>query len=72
MGSATYIMRDFTRRNPPEFYGSEVEKVPQEFINEVYKVLMMMVVMLVGKAELSTYQHNYVAQTVSTNGKNGD
>uniref|UniRef100_M1E137 Cen12_3 n=1 Tax=Solanum tuberosum TaxID=4113 RepID=M1E137_SOLTU len=39
MGTAASRMRDFIKMNPPEFYGSKVEKDPQEFIDEVYKVL---------------------------------
>ncbi|WMV54781.1 hypothetical protein MTR67_048166 [Solanum verrucosum] len=40
----TCRVRAFTRMNPLEFYGSMVEEDPQEFIDEVYKVLMIMVV----------------------------
>lgn len=32
----------FTRMNPPKFHCSNVEEDPQEFIDEVYKVLMIM------------------------------
>ncbi|TMX04366.1 hypothetical protein EJD97_009392, partial [Solanum chilense] len=32
-------VRDFTRMNPPTFYGSKVEKDPQGFIDEVFKVM---------------------------------
>ncbi|WMV41472.1 hypothetical protein MTR67_034857 [Solanum verrucosum] len=35
-------VRDFTRMNPPEFHGSKVEEDPQEFIDKVNKVLMIM------------------------------
>ena len=28
-------LRDFTRMNPPTFYGSKVEKDPYEFIDEI-------------------------------------
>ncbi|WMV24617.1 hypothetical protein MTR67_018002 [Solanum verrucosum] len=35
-------VRDSTRTNPLEFHGSKVEENPQEFIEEVYKVLMIM------------------------------
>lgn len=37
-------MSDFTRMNPPKFHGSKVEEDPQKFIDEVYKVLMIIVV----------------------------
>ncbi|XP_055835162.1 uncharacterized protein LOC129903640 [Solanum dulcamara] len=32
-------VRDFAKINPPEFYGSKVEEDPQEFIDEVYKII---------------------------------
>ncbi|WMV38058.1 hypothetical protein MTR67_031443 [Solanum verrucosum] len=48
-------VRDFTRMNPPKFYGSKVEEDPQEFIDEVYKVLDIIGVTLVEKAELAAY-----------------
>ena len=35
---ASRIM-DFTRMNPPTFFGSKVEEDPQGFIDEVVKVL---------------------------------
>ena len=33
------VIRDFTRTNPPTFFGSKVEQDPQGFIDEVVKVL---------------------------------
>ena len=38
---ASYL-RDFTRMNPPTFYISKVDEYPQEFIDEVYKILYAM------------------------------
>ena len=35
-------IQDFTRMNPPVFYGSEVEEDPQEFIDQVLKVVTIM------------------------------
>ncbi|XP_069150699.1 uncharacterized protein [Solanum lycopersicum] len=35
-------LRDYTRLNPPTFYGSIVEEDPQEFIDEVLKLLLAM------------------------------
>ena len=35
-------LRDFTRMNPPTFYGSKFDNYPQEFVDEVYKVLYTM------------------------------
>lgn len=33
------MVGDFARINPLEFYGLRVDEGPQEFINEVYKVI---------------------------------
>uniref|UniRef100_M1DHB4 Gag-pol polyprotein n=1 Tax=Solanum tuberosum TaxID=4113 RepID=M1DHB4_SOLTU len=54
--TAASKVRDFTRMNPPEFRGSKMEEDPQDFIDEVYKVLMIMVVMPFEKAELAACQ----------------
>lgn len=35
-------VRDFMRMNPPVFHGSKVDKDPQEFIDEIYKILSIM------------------------------
>ena len=35
-------LMDFMRMNPPMFYGSKVNGDPQNFINEVYKILYAM------------------------------
>ncbi|WMV38632.1 hypothetical protein MTR67_032017 [Solanum verrucosum] len=48
--------------NPPKFYYSKVEKDPQEFIDEVYKILDIMGVTPIEKAELAAYQLKGVAQ----------
>jgi len=61
-GTLTSRVRDFTRMNPPEFYGSKVEEDPQEFIDKVYKVLTIMGMTLVEKAELATYHLKGVSQ----------
>ena len=42
VGIVATRVRDFTRMNPPEFHGTKVEEAPQEFIDEMYKVLMIM------------------------------
>ena len=44
-------LRDFTRMNPPTFYGSKVDEDPQEFIDEVYKILYAIGVSSSEKAE---------------------
>src|SRR5688572_12843615 len=49
-------IRDFTRMNPLVFYGSKVEEDPQEFIDQVLKVVTIMGVTCVEKAELAAYQ----------------
>ncbi|XP_049372511.1 uncharacterized protein LOC125837430 [Solanum verrucosum] len=61
-GTTTTRVRDFTRMNPPEFHGSKVEKDPQKFTNELYKVLMIMGVTPVEKAEFAAYQLKGVSQ----------
>ena len=35
-------IRDFTRMNPPTFFGFKVEEDPQGFIDEVFKVVYAM------------------------------
>lgn len=55
-------LMDFTRMNPPTFYGSKVKEEPQEFINEVYKILLAMGLSTSEKAESATYQLKDVSQ----------
>ncbi|WMV54708.1 hypothetical protein MTR67_048093 [Solanum verrucosum] len=62
---------DFTRMNPPEFYGSKVEEDPQEFIDEVYKIMIIMGVTQVEKAELAAYNLKGVAQILYNQWKEG-
>ncbi|WMV54906.1 hypothetical protein MTR67_048291 [Solanum verrucosum] len=62
VGTVAVRVRDFTRMNPHKFYGSKIEEDPQEFIDEVYKILVIMGVTLVEKAELAAYQLKWVAQ----------
>uniref|UniRef100_M1D9B2 Cen12_3 n=1 Tax=Solanum tuberosum TaxID=4113 RepID=M1D9B2_SOLTU len=62
VNSTALRVRDFMRMNPSEFYGSKVEEDPKEFIDEVYKVLVIMGVTSVEKAELAAYQLKGVAQ----------
>ncbi|WMV19776.1 hypothetical protein MTR67_013161 [Solanum verrucosum] len=62
VGTASSRMRDFIKMNPSEFYGFKVEEDPQEFIDEVCKVLAIMGVTSVGKAKLAAYQLKDIAQ----------
>ena len=55
-------VRDFMRMNPPVFHGSKVDEDPQEFIDEVCKILTIMDVGACEKAELAAYQLKGVAQ----------
>uniref|UniRef100_A0A0V0HR21 Putative ovule protein n=1 Tax=Solanum chacoense TaxID=4108 RepID=A0A0V0HR21_SOLCH len=64
VGTATSRVRDFTRMNPLDFHGYKVEEDPQEFIDEVYKVLMIMGVTQVGKEGVGAYQLKGVAQVL--------
>src|SRR5688572_6162053 len=45
-------VRDFTRMNPPVFYGSKVEEDPQEFIDQLLKIVNIMGVNPIEKVEL--------------------
>ena len=56
-------LRDFTRMNPPIFTGSKTSEDPQEFIDEVHKILVAMGATDIEKAELASYQLKDVAQT---------
>lgn len=37
-----YRLRDITRMNPPTFYGSRADEYPNDFLDEVYKILFSM------------------------------
>ncbi|WMV14300.1 hypothetical protein MTR67_007685 [Solanum verrucosum] len=58
----TARVRDFTRINPLKFYDSKVEEDPQEFIDEVYKILAIKGVTLVEKAKFTACQLKRVAK----------
>ena len=55
-------LRDFTCMNPPTFYGYKVDEDPQEFIDEVYMILLFIGLSTSEKVELATYQLKDVAQ----------
>ena len=56
-------LRDFMRMNPPMYFGSKIDEDPQDFLDEVYKILFVMVVSTTKKTELATFQLKDVAQT---------
>ena len=56
-------LRDFTRMNPPIFTGAKTSENPQDFIDEVHKILVAMGATDIEKAELASYQLKDVAQT---------
>lgn len=62
VNSATSRVMAFYRMNFLEFYASKVKEDPQRCIQQVYKVLDIMGVSSVEKAELSAYQLKDVAQ----------
>src|SRR5688572_24818818 len=49
-------IRDFTRMNPPEFHGFKSNEDPQDFIEEIFKIVDIMGVASSVKAELVAYQ----------------
>ncbi|TMW92098.1 hypothetical protein EJD97_013504 [Solanum chilense] len=57
----TSRIMDFTRMNPPTFYGFKVEEEPQGFIDEVFKVLNATGV---SSQEKAAYQLKVVAQVL--------
>ncbi|XP_049391580.1 uncharacterized protein LOC125856017 [Solanum stenotomum] len=63
-------LRDFVRMNPPVFLGSRVGENPQEFLDEVYKIVNAIVVSSREKAELVSYQLKKVVQVWLTQWKN--
>ena len=65
----TSRLRDFVRMNPPNFLVSKVGEDPQEFIDEVYKIVHAMGVTSWEKAEFVTYQLKNVAQVWYTQWK---
>ncbi|XP_049410542.1 uncharacterized protein LOC125873715 [Solanum stenotomum] len=53
---------DFVRMNPPRFLGFKVGEDPQEFLDELYKIVNAMGVTSIEKMELAAYQLKDVAQ----------
>ena len=58
----TSHLRDFTRMNPPMFYGSKVTEDRQYILDKVYKILFIIGVTSNEKVEQSTYQLKDMAQ----------
>ena len=56
-------LQDFTRMNPPIFIEAKTSEDPQEFVDEVHKILVDMGANDIEKAELASYQLKDVAQT---------
>lgn len=54
MGTVAAKERDFTGMNPHELYGSKVEEEHQEVIEEIYKILDIIGVTAIRKAESVT------------------
>ena len=63
VNTMTSRLRDFSLTNPPTFDWFKVDEDPQEFPDEIYKILCAMGVSSSKKAELATYQLNDVAKT---------
>ena len=53
--SITDRLRDFTRMNPPIFTGAKTSEDPQEFIDELHKILVAMGATDIEKTELASY-----------------
>uniref|UniRef100_M1DX92 Gag-pol protein n=1 Tax=Solanum tuberosum TaxID=4113 RepID=M1DX92_SOLTU len=62
VSTMTSRLRDFVRMNPPVFLGSKVGEDPQEFFDEVYKIVNAMEVTTIEIAKLAAYQLKDVAQ----------
>ena len=48
-------LQDFTRMNPPIFTGSKISKDPQDFVDEVHKILVAMGATYTEKADFASY-----------------
>ncbi|KAH0644862.1 hypothetical protein KY284_032746 [Solanum tuberosum] len=62
-------LRDFTRMNPLIFFGSNVGEDHQDFMEEVYKIIDVMGVTSIEKADLAAYQLKGVSQAWFTQWK---
>lgn len=57
-------VREITRINSSEFFGSKVGEDLKEFVKEIHKFMEIMGVALVEKEELVAYQLNYVSEVL--------
>ena len=57
----TSCMRDFTRVNPPMYFGSKVDEEPQDLLDEVNQILFFVGVSTTEKDQLAAYQIKDVA-----------
>ena len=64
LGSYNTRVGMFFRTNPPNFYGSKINQDPNNIIDEVYKVIEIMGVSSIEKAELAAYQLKHVAHVL--------
>ena len=56
-------LRDLTKMKPPIFLGSKVDEDPQDFLDEFYKIFVVMGVSTTKKTGLAAYPLKDVAQT---------
>ena len=56
-------LQNFTRINPHIFTGAKRSEDPQEFIDDVHKILVTIGATDIKKAELASYKLKDVAQT---------
>ena len=56
-------LKNSTRMNPPMFFRSRSDEDPQDFLDDVCKILYAMGVISIEKAELASYQLKDVTQT---------
>ena len=60
-GSMAVLVRDIVKINPPEFLGSQANKDPQNFMDEIKKIFEVMKVIGKDRVELESYQLKDVA-----------
>ena len=63
-------LRDFTRMNPPMFFGSISNEDPQDFLHKVYKIIYAIMVTSIDKDELVAYQLKDVVKNLYVKWRN--